>query len=86
MREIHLSDYDIAAVEYIYDNYNKNVLFKMSDEDLHMLVYETCNMLSEANEELEYNTYGEHCECYVDSELVFCYISKERNEYNEINS
>ena len=49
MREIYLSDYDIAAVEYIYDNYNKNVLFKMSDEDLHMLVYDECNILSEAN-------------------------------------
>ena len=64
MREIYLSDYDIAAVKYIYDNYNKNVLFKMSDEDLHMLVYEECNILN------------------VDSELVFCYISKERDEYN----
>ena len=76
MREIYLSDYDIAAVEYIYDNYNKNVLFKMSDEDLHMLVYDECNILSEENEELK----------YIDSELVFCYISKERDEYNEINS
>ena len=72
MREIYLSDYDIAAVEYIYDNYNKNVLFKMSDEDLHMLVYEECNILSEENEKLK----------NIDSELVFCYISKERGEYN----
>ena len=70
MREIYLSDYDIAAVEYIYDNYNKNVLFKMSDEDLHMLVYEECNILSEENEKLK----------NIDSELVFCYISKERGE------
>lgn len=72
MREIYLSDYDIAAVEYIYDNYNKNVLFKMSDEDLHMLVYEECNILSEKNEKLK----------NIDSELVFCYISKERGEIN----
>ena len=72
MREIYLSDYDIAAVEYIYNNYNKNILFKMSDEDLHMLVYEECNILSEENEKLK----------NVDSELVFCYISKERGEYN----
>ena len=72
MREIYLSDYDIAAVEYIYNNYNKNILFKMSDEDLHMLVYEECNILSEENEKLK----------NVDSELVFCYISKERDEYN----
>ena len=72
MREIYLSDYDIAAVEYIYDNYNKDVLFKMSDEDLHMLVYEECNILSEENEKLK----------NIDSELVFCYISKERGEYN----
>ena len=72
MREIYLSDYDINAVEYIYDNYNKNVLFKMSDEDLHMLVYDECNILSEENEKLK----------NVDSELVFCYISKERDEYN----
>ena len=70
MRAIYLSDYDIAAVEYIYDNYNKNVLFKMSDEDLHMLVYEECNILSEENEKLK----------NIDSELVFCYISKERGE------
>lgn len=76
MREIYLSDYDIAAVEYIYGNYNKNVLFKMSDEDLHMLIYDECNILSEENEKLK----------NVDSELVFCYISKERDEYNEINS
>lgn len=72
MRKIYLSDYDIAAVEYIYDNYNKNVLFKMSDEDLHMLVYDECNILSEENEKLK----------NVNSELVFCYISKERDEYN----
>ena len=70
MREIYLSDYDIAAVEYIYNNYNKNILFKMSDEDLHMLVYEECNILSEENEKLK----------NIDSELVFCYISKERSE------
>ena len=76
MREIYLSDYDIAAVEYIYDNYNKNILFKMPDEDLHMLIYEECNILSEENEKLK----------NIDSELVFCYISKERDEYNEINS
>lgn len=72
MREIYLSDYDIAAVEYIYDNYNKNVLFKMSDEDLHMLIYDECNILSEENKELK----------NIDSELVFCYISKERDEYD----
>lgn len=72
MREIYLSDYDIAAVKSIYDNYNKNVLFKMSDEDLHMLIYEECNILSEENEKLK----------NVNSELVFCYISKERDEYN----
>ena len=72
MREIYLSDYDIAAVEYIYDNYNKNILFKMPDEDLHMLIYEECNILSEENEKLK----------NVNSELVFCYISKERDEYN----
>ena len=72
MRKIYLSDYDIAAVEYIYNNYNKNILFKMSDEDLHMLIYEECNIVSEENEKLK----------NVDSELVFCYISKERDEYN----
>ena len=75
MMEIYLSDYDIDAVKYIYNNYNKNVLFKMPDEDLHMLVYEECNILSEANKELKYDYY-------IDSELVFCYISKERDEYN----
>ena len=82
MREIYLSDYDIAAVEYIYDNYNKNVLFKMSDEDLRMLVYEECNELSSINEELEFGTYGENFQNDISSELVYEYIMKERGEYN----
>ena len=82
MREIYLSDYDIAAVEYIYDNYNKNVLFKMSDEDLRMLVYEECNELSSTNEELEFGTYGENFQNDISSELVYEYIMKERGEYN----
>ena len=85
MKKIYLSDYDIAAVEYIYDNYNKNVLFKMSDEDLRMLVYEECNELSSVNEELEFGTYGENFKNDISSELVYEYIMNERGEYNAKN-
>ena len=40
MRKIYLSDYEINAVEYIFDKYSREKLFKMSDYDLKELVLE----------------------------------------------
>lgn len=80
---IRLSNYDIGAVEYILDKYSREKLFKqMTIDDLRDLVYDECNELSSANEELEYGTFGEHYENDINSELVYEYIIKERGEYN----
>ena len=81
MREIELSDYDIGAVEYIFDKYGREKLFKMSDYDLKDLVLEECNELSSANEELEFSTFSEHFENDIDFELVYEYIIKMRGDY-----
>ena len=81
MREIELSDYDIRAVEYIFDKYGREKLFKMSDCDLKDLVLEECNELSSANEELEFGTFSEHFENDIDFELVYEYIIKMRGDY-----
>ena len=81
MREIELSDYDIAAVEYIFDKYGREKLFKMSDYDLKDLVLEECNELSSANEELEFGTFSEQFENDIDFELVYDYIIKMRGDY-----
>ena len=81
MREIELSDCDIGAVEYIFDKYGREKLFKMSDYDLKDLVLEECNELSSANEELEFGTFSEHFENYIDFELVYEYIIKMRGDY-----
>ena len=81
MREIELSDYDIGAVEYIFDKYGREKLFKMSDCDLKDLVLEECNELSSANEELEFGTFSEHFENDIDFELVYDYIIKMRGDY-----
>ena len=82
MRKIYLSDYDINAVEYIFDKYSREKLFKMSDYDLKELVLDECNELSSANDELEFGTFGEHYENDINFELVYEYIIKERDEYN----
>ena len=81
MREIELSDYDIEAVEYIFNKYSREKLFKMSDYDLKDLVLEECNELSSANEELEFGTFSEHFENDIDFELVYDYIIKMRGDY-----
>ena len=81
MREIELSDYDIAAVEYIFDKYGREKLFEMSDYDLKDLVLEECNELSSVNEELEFGTFSEHFENDIDFELVYEYIIKMRGDY-----
>ena len=47
----------IAAIEYILDNNNVDIL---SDEELKDLIYEVCDLLDSANEEIEFGTYGEH--------------------------
>ena len=82
MRKIYLSDYDINAVEYIFDKYSREKLLKMSDYDLKELVLDECNELSSANEELEFGTFGEHYENDINFELVYEYIIKERDEYD----
>lgn len=83
---VKLSYYDIGAVEYIRDKYTSEKLFKdLSEYELQELVYEECNELSSANEELEFGTYGEHFEADVSAELVYEYLLKERSEYNAKN-
>ena len=76
-----LSEYDYGAVQYIYDNNNKEALFKLDDESLREYINNICNILSEANEELEFGTFGEHYENDINSRLVLDYIMKERGEY-----
>ena len=83
MRKIYLSDYDINAVEYIFDKYSREKLFKMPDYDLKELVLDECNELSSANEELEFGTFGEHYENDINFELVYEYIIKERSNNHE---
>ena len=83
---IKLSNYDIGAVQYIFDKYSREKLFKMSNYDLKELVWQECNELSSANEELEFGTFGEHYENDINFELVYEYIIKERDDVNEINS
>lgn len=86
MKEIKLGYYDIGAVEYIFDKYGREKLFKqMTIDDLRDLVYDECNELSSANEELEFGTYGENFQNDISSELVYEYIMKERGEYNAKN-
>ena len=77
-----LSDYDYGAIQYIYDNNNKEALFKLDDESLKEYIRNVCNILSEANEELEFGTYGEHYENDVNTDAVIEYIFKERGENN----
>ena len=77
-----LEYYDRAALEYIYDNYNKHALFKMNDEELKDIVYRTCDELSWANEELEFGTYGQNFACDVDIQKVYEYIKRERDDFN----
>ena len=74
------------VIDYIYSNNNKTKLFEMNEDELKSLITNICNNLSSEYEYCIYGTYGEHYECDVNSELVFGYIIKERDEYNEINS
>lgn len=65
----------IAAIEYILDNNNVDIL---SDEELKDLIYEVCDMLDSANEEIEFGTYGEHFENDIDRDKVLKYFMSRR--------
>lgn len=65
----------IAAIEYILDNNNVDIL---SDEELKDLIYEVCDMLDSANEEIEFGTYGEHFENDIDRDKVLEYFMSRR--------
>lgn len=81
-----MTKYDLSAIEYIYDKYNKEYLFTLEDTELKILVFQECDKLSWANEELEYGTYGKYYYTDVNSIVVYNYIIKERDGVNEINS
>jgi len=81
-----MTKYDLGAVEYIYDKYSKKYLFTLEDIELKTLVFQECDELSWANEELEYGTYGEYYDTDVNSIVVYNYIIKERDGVNETNS
>ena len=65
----------IAAIEYILDNNNVDIL---SDEELKDLIYEVCDLLDSANEEIEFGTYGQHFENDIDREKVLEYFMSRR--------
>ena len=65
----------IAAIEYILDNNNVDIL---SDEELKDLIYEVCDMLDSANEEIEFGTYGQHFENDIDRDKVLEYFMSRR--------
>lgn len=69
-------------IKYIYDNNNKEALFKLDEESLKQFITSTCNILSEANEFSIYGTYNEHYELDINTQGVINYILKERSEYN----
>lgn len=64
-----------AAIEYILDNNNVDIL---SDEELKDLIFEVCDMLDSANEEIEFGTYGEHFENDIDRDKVLEYFMSRR--------
>ena len=77
-----MSEYDNIGVQYILDNYNLNALKQMDDEELYQLVYETCDMLSWANEECDFGTFGENYAHDVNAQKVYDYIVNLKNERN----
>lgn len=64
-----------AAIEYILDNNNVDIL---SDEELEDLIFEVCDLLDSANEELEFGTYGQHFENDIDRDKVLQYFMSRR--------
>ncbi len=77
-----LEYYDEAALQYIYDNNNKHALFKMNDNELKDLVYQICDMLSWANEECDFGTFGQNYIHDVNADEVYEYIKRERDDFN----
>ena len=71
-----MTSYDIGAVGYILDNYSRQTLSQMDDDDLHQLIYSECNKLSWANEECDFGTFGENFSHDVDYNAVYNYIKK----------
>lgn len=65
----------IAAIEYILDNNNVDIL---SDEELKDLIFEVCDLLDSANEEIEFGTYGQHFENDIDRDKVLEYFMSRR--------
>lgn len=65
----------IAAIQYISDNYNVDIL---SDEELIDLIFEVCDLLDSANEELEFGTFGQHFENDIDRDKVLQYFMSRR--------
>ena len=65
----------VAAIEYILDNNNVDIL---SDEELKDLIFEVCDLLDSANEELEFGTFGEHFENDIDRDKVLQYFMSRR--------
>ena len=64
-----------AAIEYILDNNNVDIL---SDEELKDLIFEVCDLLDSANEEIEFGTYGQHFENDIDRDKVLEYFMSRR--------
>ena len=64
-----------AAIQYILDNNNVDIL---SDEELKDLIFEVCDLLDSANEELEFGTYGQHFENDIDRDKVLEYFMSRR--------
>ena len=65
----------IAAIQYILDNNNVDIL---SDEELKDLIFEVCDLLDSANEEIEFGTYGQHFENDIDRDKVLEYFMSRR--------
>lgn len=80
-----MEEYDISAIEYIFDNYSREKLFSMDDDDLKDLIWNECNELSSANEYIEFGTYGKHFELDIDFDKVYNYILEEKRKYNGKN-
>ena len=73
-----------AAIQYILDNNNVDIL---SDEELEDLIFEVCDLLDSANEELEFGTFGEHFENDIDRDKVSEYfMNRRKRENGSINS
>lgn len=64
-----------AAIQYILDNNNVDIL---SDEELKDLIFEVCDLLDSANEELEFGTFGQHFENDIDRDKVSEYFMNRR--------